>query len=234
MPRRVRVWSAACSTGEEPYSVAMSFLARFPAESGWELEILGTDISTRVLERAKAALYRLEKSKEIPTRYLKRFMLKGKGAQDGWMKAGPELRSMVRFGRINLNAESLAVSGPFDLILCRNVLIYFDAASKARVLDRLLARLDGQGYLFLGHAEAMVGVNNRTRSVGPTIYVHSAGQVGGAAPLRGSGILDASPRKPDAAAFGSGWRKRRSTKRINHLRASARRWQPRCTTEDGA
>lgn len=199
MPRRVRVWSAACSTGEEPYSVALSFLARFPPESGWEIEILGTDISTRVLERARAALYRLDKSKEIPTRYLKGFMLRGKGAQDGWMKAGPEIRSVVRFGRINLNAESLLVPGQFDLILCRNVLIYFDAASKARVLERLLERLDGQGYLFLGHAEAMVGMNTRTRSVGPTIYVHAANRTSVASPERSSGIPDASPLKPDGS-----------------------------------
>jgi len=195
MPRRVRVWSAACSTGEEPYSVAMSFLARFPPESGWEIEIVATDISTRVLERARAGLYDLDKSKEIPTRYLKSFMLKGRGAQQGRMKAGPEIRSVVRFARLNLNAESLVVPGSFDLILCRNVLIYFDAASKARVLDRLLERLDGRGYLLLGHAEAMVGMSARTRGVGPTVYVHAASPHGG--PRRLSGIPDAAAGIPD-------------------------------------
>ena len=197
MPRRVRVWSAACSTGEEPYSVAMSFLARFPAESGWEIEILATDISTRVLERARAGLYDLDKSREIPTRFLKAFMLKGKGPQEGRMKAGPELRSRVRFSRLNLNAESLAVAGPFDLVLCRNVLIYFDAPSKARVIDRLLERLDGQGYLLLGHAEAMVGMNARTRSVGPTVYVHAAGRKPDG-PRRDSGIRDVQAGIADA------------------------------------
>jgi chemotaxis protein methyltransferase CheR len=191
MSRRVRVWSAACSTGEEPYSVAMAFLARFPPGSGWEIEILATDISTRVLDRARAALYALDKSKEIPTRYLKAFMLKGSGAQEGSMKAGPEIRSVVRFGRVNLNDDALAVTGQFDLILCRNVLIYFDAPSKARVVERLLERLDDRGYLFLGHAEAMIGMSTRTRSVGPTIYAHA----------RSSGIPDALPRKPDAPAL---------------------------------
>ena len=174
MSRRVRVWSAACSTGEEPYSVAMSFLAHFPPGSGWEIEILATDISTRVLDRARTALYALDKSKEIPARYLKPFMLKGTGELEGWMKAGPEIRSLVRFGRVNLNDDALAVTGQFDLILCRNVLIYFDAPSKARVVDRLLERLDARGYLFLGHAEAMIGTSTRTRSVGPTIYTHAA------------------------------------------------------------
>jgi chemotaxis protein methyltransferase CheR len=198
MARRVRVWSAACSTGEEPYSLAMSFLARFPTVSGWELEILATDISTRVLERARTGVYALEKSKEIPPRYLKAFMLKGTGSQQGFMKVSPEIRSVVRFGRINLTGDALAVAGPFDLILCRNVLIYFDASSKARVLDRLLERLDAQGYLFLGHAEAMIGVDTRTRSVGPTIYVHSRSGTSVAEPRR-SGIQDPLPRKPDGA-----------------------------------
>jgi chemotaxis protein methyltransferase CheR len=186
MSRRVRVWSAACSTGEEPYSVAMSFLAHFPP--GWEIEILATDISTCVLDRARAALYALEKAKEIPARYLKPFMLKGTGEQEGWMKAGPEIRSLVRFGRVNLNDDALAVPGQFDLILCRNVLIYFDAPSKARVVERLLERLDVRGYLFLGHAEAMIGASTRTRSVGPTIYTHAA----------------MPPRVPDAARVAAG------------------------------
>jgi chemotaxis protein methyltransferase CheR len=190
MGRRVRVWSAACSTGEEPYSVAMSFLARFPPGSGWEIDILATDISTRVLERAGAALYALDKSKEIPAHHLKAFMLKGTGDQEGSMKAGPEIRSVVRFGRLNLNDEALALPGPFDLILCRNVLIYFDAPTKARVVERLLERLDSRGYLFLGHAEAMIGMSTRTRSVGPTIYTHA----------RPSGVPDEAPGKPDAAA----------------------------------
>jgi chemotaxis protein methyltransferase CheR len=106
------------------------------------------------------------------------------------MKAGPEIRSVVRFGRVNLNDDALAVTGQFDLILCRNVLIYFDAPSKARVVERLLERLDDRGYLFLGHAEAMIGMSTRTRSVGPTIYAHA----------RSSGIPDALPRKPDAPA----------------------------------
>jgi chemotaxis protein methyltransferase CheR len=205
MPRRVRVWSAACSTGEEPYSVAMSFLARFPPESGWQIEILATDISTRVLERARAGLYDLGKSKEIPARFLRAFMLKGKGPQEGRMKAGPEIRSLVRFSRVNLNAASLAVAGPFDLILCRNVLIYFDAPSKARVLDRLLERLDGQGHLLLGHAEAMVGMNARTRSVGPTVYVHAASRKQDDA-RHDSGIRDVAAGIPDARgleAYGS-------------------------------
>ena len=181
MPRQVRIWSAGCSTGEEPYSVAMSFLARFPAASGWEIDIVATDLSTRVLDKARSAVWPLEKSREIPQRYLRPFMLKGTGPQEGRIKAGPEIRSVVRFQRLNLNGEPFSLAGPiapggsggpFDLILCRNVLIYFDAPSKARVLGRLLERLNPQGYLFLGHAETVTGLNAPARSVGPTVYGH--------------------------------------------------------------
>jgi len=167
------VWSAGCSTGEEPFSVAMAFLDRFPPSSGWEIDILATDLSTRVLDASRAAVYRVEKAKEIPERLLKRFMLRGTGPRAGTMKAGPALRSVVGFQRLNLNAEPFPLAGSFDLILCRNVLIYFDAPRKARVLDRLLDRLDPGGYLFLGHAETVTGFSTRTRSAGPTVYVHA-------------------------------------------------------------
>src|SRR6266446_4973790 len=177
MPRQVRIWRAGCSTGEEPFSVAMSCLARFPPASGWEIDIVATDLSTRVLDQARSAVWPLEKSREIPQRYLKPFMLKGTGPQEGRIKAGPEIRSVVRFQRLNLNGEPFSLAGPiapggsggpFDLILCRNVLIYFDAPSKARVLGRLLERLSLQGYLFLGHAETVTGLNAPARSAGPT------------------------------------------------------------------
>jgi chemotaxis protein methyltransferase CheR len=173
MSRRVRVWSAGCSTGEEPYSMAMAFLARFPAASGWEIDILATDLSTRVLGRAQAAVWPIEKAREIPEHHLKAFMLKGTGPQEGRFKAGPAIRSVVRFQRLNLNAEPFLLAGPFDLILCRNVLIYFDPASKARVIGRLLDRLEPHGYLLLGHSETVTGLSARTRSAGPTVYAHA-------------------------------------------------------------
>ena len=173
--RRIRVWSAGCSTGEEPYSVAMAFLARFPPSSGWEIEVVATDLSTRVLDRAQAAVWPIDKAKEIPEAYLKAFMLRGTGPEEGRMKAGPLVRSVVHFQRLNLNAEPFTFGGRFDLVFCRNVLIYFDANSKARVVGRLLERMEPQGYLFLGHAETVTGLNARTRTVGPTVYGHAEG-----------------------------------------------------------
>ncbi len=166
-PRRVRVWSAACSTGEEPYSIAMALLAAFP--SGWDLHVLASDLSTKVLDRARAAVWPIEKATEIPEPHRKAFMLRGYGAHEGEMKAGPELRALISFDRVNLNGDAWP-AGPFDLVFCRNVLIYFDRATKVRVVERLLGRLDPAGYLCLGHAESLGGLTARARAVVPTVY----------------------------------------------------------------
>jgi chemotaxis protein methyltransferase CheR len=167
--RSIRVWSAGCSTGEEPYSLAMILLAHFPASAGWSIDVLGTDLSTRALDNAQAALWPIEKSREIPPSYLKAYMLKGRGHHEGQMKAGPEIRSVVRFERLNLY-DGCPTGGPFDFIFCRNVLIYFNAESRSRVIHRLMEHLPRTGYLFLGHAESLNGVTDRLRSVGPTVY----------------------------------------------------------------
>ena len=173
-PRRVRAWSAACSTGDEPYTLAMSLLQAFPPGSGWEIEILATDLSTRALERARQAVWPIAKSKEIPPVHLKAFMLRGTGDQEGLMKAGPEIRSVVRFARLNLNDEAYPAVGQFDLLFCRNVLIYFAPPTKARVVERLLGHLAPSGYLFLGHAESLAAMTGRLRTVVPTVYAHAA------------------------------------------------------------
>jgi chemotaxis protein methyltransferase CheR len=165
--RRIRVWSAACATGEEPYSVAMTLLFHLP---GWEIEVFASDLSTQALDRARAGVWPIEKSREIPERYLKAFMLRGVGEHQGYMKASPELRDAVHFENVNLHAPLLAVQGRFDLIFCRNVLIYFSAEGRASVVNRLVRHLSPNGYLFLGHAETLNGLNDQMRSVGPTVY----------------------------------------------------------------
>jgi chemotaxis protein methyltransferase CheR len=168
--RAVRVWSAGCSSGEEAFSLAMLLRYHLPAEEGWEIDILATDLSTRILERARQVRWPVERSQEIPTHLLKAFMLRGTGGQEGWMKAGPELRPLVRFERLNLNDERYAVQGRFDLLFCRNVLIYFDGASRDRALERLLGHLAPGGYFFVGHAESLGAWMHRVRLVRPTIY----------------------------------------------------------------
>jgi chemotaxis protein methyltransferase CheR len=170
MGRRVRVWSAGCSTGEEPYSLAMVLLSHFPPGSGWEVEVLATDLSTWALERAKQGLWRLEKAADIPPPLLRAFMLKGVRSQEGWMKAGPEVREVLRFARVNLSDERSWPAGPFEFIFCRNVLIYFGAPARARALNALLRRLPPMGHLFLGHAESLTGSTEFARCVAPNIY----------------------------------------------------------------
>jgi chemotaxis protein methyltransferase CheR len=135
--KRITIWSAGCSTGEEAYSIAMLLLDRFPLERGWQIDILATDLSTRALSTARAGIWPIAKAQEIPEKYLKRFMLRGTGAQQHNMKAGQEIAALIRFERLNLNDESYPTSGQFDAIFCRNVLIYFDAQSRAKVIDRL-------------------------------------------------------------------------------------------------
>jgi chemotaxis protein methyltransferase CheR len=169
-PARVRVWSAGCSTGEEPYSLAMILLDGLAPHRGWQLEIVGTDLSSQAVAAAQKAIWPITKAKEIPDRHLKRFMLKGTGSQAAHMKAGAEIRSIVRFQHLNLNDPHDAIDGIFDLIFCRNVLIYFDAESRARVVHRLIQHMALPGYLFVGHAESLNGVSEHLRHVIPTVY----------------------------------------------------------------
>jgi chemotaxis protein methyltransferase CheR len=182
--KRVRVWSAACSSGEEPYSLAMTLLELFPPSSGWEVEVLATDLSTKVLARAREATWPMEKTRDIPMHLLKAYCLKGTGAQEGRFKMGPLLRETVRFARLNLNEPSWPVNGPFDLVFCRNALIYFGQARKAEVVTRLLSYLAPTGYFFLGHAESLAGMQQPARAVMPTIYAPLASPGGAVAPVR--------------------------------------------------
>src|SRR6185369_6039118 len=118
--KRVRVWSAGCSTGEEPFSLAMMLATHLPESS---IEILASDLSTKALARASSGVWPIERAQEIPIVYRKSFMLRGHGPQEGKMAARPEIASLIKFARINLHHDSWPVSGRFDLIFCRNVLI---------------------------------------------------------------------------------------------------------------
>jgi chemotaxis protein methyltransferase CheR len=178
--RRIRAWSAACSTGEEPYTLAMCLMTAFPSESSWHLDILASDLSTRVLRRAHSATWPIDKAKEIPEKHLKRFMLRGFGEHEGELRCGPELRSLVRFSRINLSAPPYPIAGQLDLIFCRNVLIYFDAASRAKVIDALIERLAPSGFLIVGHSESLHNVTRRAMLVAPGIYVRRTSAEAGA------------------------------------------------------
>ncbi len=168
--RHIKVWSAACSTGEEPYSIAMSILERFPPQAGWSLEILATDLSTSALTTAVSAEWLIGKAEEIPASLLKHFMLKGTGRKEGWMAAGPELRAVVRFKRLNLAGPDYPNERDFDLIFCRNVIIYFDAQTKAHVVRKLLGHLAPRGFLLLGHSEGIIGLDAKVQCHVPAVY----------------------------------------------------------------
>jgi chemotaxis protein methyltransferase CheR len=173
-PRRARIWSAACSTGEEPYSIAMALQDRLGAD-GWDFEITASDLSTAVLAKARAGVWPVDKLRGVPTPLLKRHFLRGSGPEAGRAKISAALRAMVDFRRINLRDEQYPVTGAFDAIFCRNVLIYFDAASRAHVIAKLVERLAPGGYLFLGHAESLIGTTLPLRSVMPAVYKLQAG-----------------------------------------------------------
>src|SRR5579864_253293 len=168
--KTLRIWSAACSTGEEAYSLAMMLLTYFPPSSGWNLEVLGTDLSTKVLAKASAAIWPVEEISDVPIEYQRKFLLKGFGPEKGKIKAVDALRQVVQFQRLNLSREPYAVRGPFDLIFCRNVLIYFQWETKIKVVDALGKYLTPKGYLFLGHSESLHGVADRLQTVTQRVF----------------------------------------------------------------
>lgn len=161
-----RVWSAASSSGEEAYTLAM-VLAEHALTEAWE--IVGTDISTRVLERARAGQYPIERADNIPKTYLTKYCLKGTGRQDGTFIVCRELRARVGFVHANLQTD-LGRLGSFDVIFLRNVLIYFDLETKQRVVARLVRQLKPGGYLMVGHSESLNGVTDAVRVVVPSVY----------------------------------------------------------------
>lgn len=168
--RQVRIWSAGCSSGEEPYSLAMLFAKHLPADLGWDVRLLATDISNRVLEKARQGVYELDRAGDIPKDLLRRFMLQGIRNRQGQMKVQNAIQQMVEFRQLNLSQEPYSVQGPYDLIFCRNVLIYFDAASKQKVVGNLVGHLTPGGFLFVGHAENLTNLSSQVRSVEPSIY----------------------------------------------------------------
>ncbi len=161
-----RVWSAASSSGEEPYSLAMT-LDDVLGPGAWEL--LGSDISMRMLEQAQQARYSMERSQGIPHNYLQRYCLKGIGSQTGTLMIERTLRNRVQFRQINLN-QALPEIGMFDIVFLRNVLIYFDLEMKQHVIERIATRLKPGGWLFIGHSESLNGITTNLQQQQPTIY----------------------------------------------------------------
>lgn len=164
--KTLRIWSAACSSGEEPYSIAM-LLDEGLGNAPWE--IVASDLSTRVLEKARDGLYPIERMPEIPRHYLSNYCLKGTGSQQGTLLIERRLRERVQFMQHNL-IETPPKQGEFDAIFLRNVMIYFDQDTKRQVVKRLLSQLRPGGYFFVGHSETLNGINDEVRLVQPAVY----------------------------------------------------------------
>ncbi|MCB1777007.1 MAG: protein-glutamate O-methyltransferase CheR [Candidatus Competibacteraceae bacterium] len=166
--RRIRIWSAGCSTGEEPYSIAIVLREVLPT-TGWDVKILATDLDSNVLATAERGIYEWSRVKDLSESRLRRWFQKGRNAQAGWVRVAPALRDLITFRQLNL-MDDWPMRGPFDLIFCRNVLIYFSKATQAVLFERYADILAEQGHLFVGHSESLFKVTERFVSLGKTIY----------------------------------------------------------------
>jgi chemotaxis protein methyltransferase CheR len=170
-PRRdgVQIWCCASSTGEEPYSIAMTLCEAFGSLTP-PAQILATDIDTNVLATAEAGIYPAERIERMAPERLKRFFLKGSGAKQGLVRVRPELRKLVTFRQLNLLDASWSVPSGFDAIFCRNVMIYFDKPTQGRILERFAPLMKHDGLLFAGHSENFLYVSNAFKLRAKTVY----------------------------------------------------------------
>ncbi len=166
----LKVWSAGCSTGKEPYTLAM-VLKEYQADlPDFKFDILGTDICTDVLDKAVQGIYSSIKAEPIPEKLKKKYLLKSKDAESRQVRIVPELRSLIRFRRLNFMDEDFGFREPFDIIFCRNVIIYFDRQTQEKLLGKLVNNLDSGRYIFLGHSETLLGLNLPLKQMAPSVY----------------------------------------------------------------
>ncbi len=168
--RQFKVWSAGCSSGEEPYTISIVMTDFAETHTGFDFSILGTDLSTQILQKAVNAVYNMDRVEAIPLEIKKRHFLRSKDRERPTVKLAPHIRKRVRFARLNFMDSSYDISDVFDVIFCRNVLIYFDRATQERVINKLCSKLKPGGYFFLGHSESIMSMNVPLTQVKPTIF----------------------------------------------------------------
>jgi chemotaxis protein methyltransferase CheR len=166
---RIRIWSAGCSTGEEPYSLAMSVLAHLTDPGKWDFRILATDISTRVLEVGLKGIYSKEKVVKVPQALQKTYFQRQRTQNSDFFEVSPVLKNIVTFRRLNLK-ENYPFSGPFDFIFCRNVMIYFDKETQQDLVKKMTSYLAPGGYFMVGHSESLTGLDHPLTYVQPSTY----------------------------------------------------------------
>lgn len=167
--QRLRFWSAGCSSGEEPFSLAILLSEEIPDIRFKDIKILATDISTRMLEKARKAVYGEETLQDISPRYAQKYFIRIRKDPPRTFQVKDDVRAMVRLARLNL-MESWPIKGPFNVIFCRNVMIYFDRQTQEKLINRFWDFLEPGGYLFVGHSESLSGVSHKFRYVQPATY----------------------------------------------------------------
>jgi chemotaxis protein methyltransferase CheR len=168
-PRRLRIWSAGCSTGEEPYSLAMTILETLPDVRRWDVRILATDLDSDVLERGRRGVYTEERFKNMSLQRRGRFFRERRDREGLSYEAAPELKSLVTFKQLNL-MHALPMRGPLDAIFCRNVVIYFDKDTQRDLFARVAQLQQTGNLLFLGHSESLFKVSEQYALIGKTVY----------------------------------------------------------------
>ena len=166
---RISIWCAASSTGEEPYSIAFSVLEELGYAALPKLNLLATDISTRVLSIARKGMYLHDRFRDLPPQQLRQYLLRGEGKWAEWYQVRKEIRAAIQFERLNLMQE-FNHAAAFPVIFCRNVMIYFDRPTQERVVRQLTQFLEPGGYLLIGHAESLNGIKNSLQYVRPATY----------------------------------------------------------------
>ena len=165
----IRIWSVPSSSGEEPYSIAITLCEAFGTMTP-PASIIATDIDTNVLNTASNGVYSLDRLDKLSPDRTKKFFQRGKGAQDGFVRVRPELRNLITFKQLNLLSNSWPITGSFDVIFCRNVMIYFDKPTQGKILDRFAPLMKSDGLLFAGHSENFSYLTNLFKLRGKTVY----------------------------------------------------------------
>lgn len=170
---KIKLWSAGCSTGQEPYTLSMvmsEYIRQNPLSSIRDYSVLATDISTKVLDKAASAIYPMDAVKGIPKQTMHQYFLKGKDPKNPSVRLKQEIRDRVNFMRLNFMDDDYGFRDTLQIIFCRNVLIYFDKTNQERVINQFLRYLEPGGYLFLGHSETIFGMTLPFRTVAPTVF----------------------------------------------------------------
>lgn len=171
--RKVRIWSAGCSTGEEPYSIAISLAQAIPEYKSWDIRILATDLDSNVVKKASSAVYDDNRVDGIDNTMLKKYFKKGKDSNAGFVKVNPELVNLIEFRQLNL-LHNWPITDKMDFIFCRNVVIYFDKPTKNKLVERYADQMQDDAYLFMGHSESLFKSTERFKLLGKTIYQKTA------------------------------------------------------------